>query len=71
LIISCAFVFIGTLTSVFSTMIAMSKKIKTNLVTFQEEEEEDVVKQQEKLPLTTTEPNFVPEKTKLLIFRNL
>jgi hypothetical protein len=42
-------------------MIAMSKKLKTNLVTFQEEEE---VKQEEKLPLTTTEPNFVPEKTK-------
>ncbi len=63
MIISCASVFIGTLTSVFSTIIAMSKKVKTNLVTFQEEEEEEV-KQQEKLPLTTTEPNFVPEKPK-------
>ncbi|CAF4712719.1 unnamed protein product, partial [Rotaria sp. Silwood2] len=49
----------GTLTNVFSTIVAMSKRTKTNVVTFQEEEEEH---EKEKLPVTT-EPSFVTEKT--------
>ncbi|CAF4604738.1 unnamed protein product [Rotaria sp. Silwood1] len=49
----------GTLTNVFSTIVAMSKRAKTNIVTFQEEEEQE----QENLP-RTTETNFVTEKTK-------
>lgn len=53
---------LGTLTSLFSTIVAMSKRVRPNLESFPEEKEEkpDPVK----LPLTTTESNFVPEKPK-------
>lgn len=68
LILRFLFVYIGTLTSVFSTIVAMSKKPKTNMVTFREEPELEEVKEQEeeqqKTPITTTETNFVSEKIK-------
>jgi len=48
--------FEGTLTNVFSTIVAMSKKTKINALNPREEQDE------EKLPLTT-ETNLVAEKT--------
>ncbi|CAF3677107.1 unnamed protein product [Rotaria sordida] len=54
----------GTLTSVFSTIVAMSKRTKTNVVTFQEEEEEQEQEQEQENLSPTTETNFVTEKTK-------
>jgi hypothetical protein len=66
LIISRPFVFIGTLTSLFSTIVAMSKRIKTNVETLPEEQEPEVEQEQktEILPGTTNESTFTPEKTK-------
>ncbi len=49
--------FEGTLTNVFSTIVAMSKKTKINTLNPREEQD------QEKLRLTT-ESNFVAEKTR-------
>ena len=55
---------IGTLTSVFSTIVAMSKKMKPNVVTFQEEDEdkEEAEEEEEKVPLTKRESSVAPEK---------
>jgi hypothetical protein len=57
----------------------MSKRVKANPVTFQEqpvqeqeqEQEQELEPEQEKLPLTTTETHFAPEKTTYLIFKNI
>ena len=51
----------GTCSSAFATIVAMSKRATTNLVTCHEDEEQE--QEQEKLPLTT-ETNFVTEKAK-------
>jgi hypothetical protein len=61
------------MTNLFSTIVAMSKRAKTNAVTFKEETEQEkkeeeeqqlLQKEQETLPLTTTESNVISEKTK-------
>lgn len=54
--------FLGTLTSLFSTIVAMSKRVRPNLETFPEEKEEAA--EPEKAPLTTTTSNLVSEKAK-------
>jgi hypothetical protein len=52
--------FIGTLTNVFSTIVAMTKKAKANVVTFQNDE-------QSKLP-STKQTLLVPENTRYIYF---
>lgn len=54
------FIFLGTLTNVFSTIVAMSKKTKPTVATSPKEE-------QEKL-LPTTETNFTWEKIRQFVF---
>ncbi len=61
------------MTSLFSTIVAMSKRAKTNAVTVKEETEQEKKeeegqqqqqKEQEKLPLTKAHSNAMSEKTK-------
>ncbi|CAF1529536.1 unnamed protein product, partial [Adineta steineri] len=60
----------GTLTNVFSTIVAMSKKTKLNTVTVPEENEdeehEDAEKEDAEKLLLTSQINFVAPKTNLL-----